>query len=403
MKKYVIAAGSLLAGVAIATSACSATGCRDLFFSSVVHNFEDCKKEGFPIISGDPDRCVIDDNTIFVAAPSNIKVTTPEVDAMVDTPFTLSGKARALDNMVFYSLATSAGTVLAEGSVATDSPEHGRYGFYKVDITFKEPTEENLQLELYSQLPDGSRQDIVRITLKFGRAIERTISSSSDGFLSLLINSSESSTDQSSTKTTFDPLAMAMQASRPTSVRLNVPFTPQAPFANWDPPFNEACEESSLLMAVKYSLNESLSLNEASNEIIEMVEWQKSQGYKVDVSTDELAVITEQYYNLAAKVYTGADVSVETIEALVNAGYPVIIPAAGQMLGNPYFLGAGPPYHMLVITGYDENNFYTNDPGTKRGEDFTYTKQTILNAIHDWNGSTDTIESGRKALMVIEK
>lgn len=400
MKKYIIATSSLVVGVVIAASACSATGCRDFFFSNVVSSFDECKEQGFPIIAGDPDRCVIDDTTIFIAAPSNIKVTTPTKDAVVDTIFTLSGKARALDNVVFYSLLTSAGTVLAEGSAVTDSPEHGQFGFYKVEVAFEKPDQEDLQLEVYSQLPDGSRQDVVRIPLKFGKAIERTISSSSNSFLSLISDSSHSSSIRS---TSFDPLPNALQATRPTSVRLDVPFTPQAPFANWDPPFNEACEEASLLMAVRYSMNEDLTLNEASNEITEMVDWQTAQGYAIDISTDELAIVSKEYYNLMAKVYTGDNVSIESIESLINAGYPVIIPAAGQMLGNPYFLGAGPPYHMLVITGYDANSFFTNDPGTKRGEDFTYTKEVIMNAIHDWNGSVDTIESGKKALMVVEK
>ena len=79
------------------------------------------------------------------------------------------------------------------------------------------------------------------------------------------------------------------------------------------------------------------------------------------------------------------------------------VPVAGRELGNPYFSGGGPWYHMLVITGYDGNRFITNDPGTKRGEDYKYSADVLIEAIHDWTGSKDTITSGAKTAVVIER
>ena len=38
----------------------------------------------------------------------------------------------------------------------------------------------------------------------------------------------------------------------PSELHLRVPFTPQAPTANWDELHNEACEEASVLMAAAY-------------------------------------------------------------------------------------------------------------------------------------------------------
>lgn len=40
---------------------------------------------------------------------------------------------------------------------------------------------------------------------------------------------------------------------------------------------------------------------------------------------------------------------------------------------------------MMVIRGYDETYFYTNDVGTRRGENFRYTHETIMDAMHDLN------------------
>lgn len=188
-----------------------------------------------------------------------------------------------------------------------------------------------------------------------------------------------------------------------TSVRLQVPFTVQAPTANWDPPFDEACEEASFLM-VEYMLQgKTFTPESATAAITELVKYQHNNGYAIDIPIEDLARIAEQKFGRKTTVFTGDQVTVQAIEELLANGYPVIIPAAGQLLGNPYFSGDGPPYHMLVITGYDEKNFITNDPGTKRGEGFTYTKDHLVSVIHNWNGSTATITSGPKAMMIVVK
>jgi hypothetical protein len=38
---------------------------------------------------------------------------------------------------------------------------------------------------------------------------------------------------------------------------------------------------------------------------------------------------------------------------------------------------------MLVIRGYDEKYFYTNDVGTRLGENFPYAYAVIMDALHD--------------------
>ena len=47
-------------------------------------------------------------------------------------------------------------------------------------------------------------------------------------------------------------------------------------------------------------------------------------------------------------------------------GVPVLLPAAGRLLRNPYFSGQGPLYHMLVVKGYTrDGKIITDDPGTR--------------------------------------
>jgi hypothetical protein len=73
------------------------------------------------------------------------------------------------------------------------------------------------------------------------------------------------------------------------------------------------------------------------------------------------------------------------------------------MLKNPYYSGDGPWYHMIVVIGYDGTSFITNDVGTKRGAQYHYTYDTLINAIHDWTGTDDMIATGSKNALVLSK
>jgi hypothetical protein len=94
-------------------------------------------------------------------------------------------------------------------------------------------------------------------------------------------------------------------------------------------------------------------------------------------------------------------VTTESIKEELAKGNPIIIPAAGRRLLNPYFSGEGPWYHMLVVKGYDRNEFITNDPGTKRGDGYKYKYDVLVNAIHDWTGVKEEIEGGQRKMMVV--
>jgi hypothetical protein len=187
------------------------------------------------------------------------------------------------------------------------------------------------------------------------------------------------------------------------SLELNVPFTSQAPTGSWAMPYQEACEEASLIMVKHFLHEEELSIEKADAEILELVSWEEANGYGIDVSAAEIAEIAKQFYGLEASLYYGNTVTVTKIKAILNLGNPVIIPAAGQILANPNYTAGGPPYHMIVLIGYNETGFISHDPGTSAGKSYVYSFSTIENAIHDWTGSKSTVEEGRKAMVVLKK
>jgi hypothetical protein len=198
------------------------------------------------------------------------------------------------------------------------------------------------------------------------------------------------------------PLAdQASAASLAPSLRIAVPFSPQAPSANWDALHEEACEEMSLIMAMHYWKRTPLTPEIAEQELQSLVEWEHHNGYKDDVTMEELTNIAVMYYD--ASVLLDTNVTAASIKNYLRQGRPIIVPAAGRMLGNPYFSGQGPWYHALLITGYENGKFITNDPGTKRGENYEYDEATLLNAIHDWAGKKEDIAKGGKAMVVVDR
>lgn len=193
------------------------------------------------------------------------------------------------------------------------------------------------------------------------------------------------------------------------SVNLKIPFTPQAPFAKWDKLHNEACEEASVLMAIYFLQNKKLDKYIADNQILKMVHWENDNfGGHYDLSVAKTAELVKKYFSFE-KVSAKYDITINDIKKELSLGRVVVVPAAGRYLKNPYFKQPGPYYHMLVIRGYDNKGFITNDPGTKRGQNFRYTYQNLFNAIHDWSDKLNIYEDkydiliGRKAMLVFEK
>lgn len=182
---------------------------------------------------------------------------------------------------------------------------------------------------------------------------------------------------------------------------LSVPFTAQAPHGNWSAPYNEACEESILVMLDHYFRGQPLSLDQANHEILELVDWQNTNfGYYEDTGVEKTAEMIEGNYNWDYRI--SRNVSKESIKAELQKGNPVLLPLSGRDLGNPYFRGGGPIYHMLVVIGFHEDRFITNEPGTRNGAMYQYQMDTLVNAVHDLTDPESAIRTGEPAMLIIE-
>lgn len=188
----------------------------------------------------------------------------------------------------------------------------------------------------------------------------------------------------------------------PAEANLAVPFTAQAPHANWEPPYGEFCEEASILMAMSYVLNQKIPTPEVADQKLQEL-WNFEQTklkYPEDVTIAETDKIIKEFYKYqTTKIIDNP--TARDIKQAVAAGKLVIVPAAGRELGNPYYQQPGPLYHMFVVKGYTaDGKFIVNDPGTRRGADFLFKEDVMMNAIHDWRADRK-IELGKKVVLII--
>jgi len=206
----------------------------------------------------------------------------------------------------------------------------------------------------------------------------------------------------------IEPVTQPQRVEIPAKLDLGAPFVSQAPLRNWEMPYQEACEEASMLSVVKHIKGGATDSQTINTDILTLIDWEEKNDYKVDLTAQEVVDVLDEYFDVDA--YTSTDVSTDRIKYELSQGNLVIVPLAGRLLGNPYFFQPGPIFHMIVIRGYDNRNFITNEVGTNtKGEAYKYKYDVVLNAIHDWNHefaidgmSEEEIEQGRKVMIIID-
>ena len=217
-------------------------------------------------------------------------------------------------------------------------------------------------------------------------------------------NNDDSGEQKDSVKSdNIDDKVVVDEQQLPKKIDWKVPFMVQSPFAKWDKLHEEACEEASLIMLKYYNIDKKLDKQTAENEIQNIVKYQiKKYGDFYDTDMQITKEIGEKYFGLS-NLRIIEDFEIVDLKKELVQGNIILIPIAGQELKNPYFSGAGPLYHNLVIVGYDDekNVFITNDPGTKRGEKYKYKQELLYNAIHDFSGDLTRMSKGAKKAIVL--
>lgn len=196
------------------------------------------------------------------------------------------------------------------------------------------------------------------------------------------------------------PLIKTAPSSLLEAVDHEVPFTAQAPTANWDAFHEDACEEASAIMVWHYFNKTGIkSKDQIEQELADAAAWERAHvGTDTSVPASDAVRMLKEHFKLDADVIP--NVTIEKLKTELSQNHLIILPAGGRDLHNPNFKSPGPLYHMLVVRGYDgSGRFITNDPGTRNGEKYTYDPKVLLAAIHDWNNGD--VENGAKTGIVI--
>lgn len=200
-----------------------------------------------------------------------------------------------------------------------------------------------------------------------------------------------------------------VQASAPDKFSLAVPFTAQAPLGQWqDERQQDGCEEAVVAMAMAWAGGEkNISRENWRLRILILSNFEKKKyGEYRDVALrDMVAWLFNDYFSYK-KVEIKAVSKASDILGELEKGKIVLTPMDGRALKNPNFTGAGPERHMILIKGYDykTKEFITNDPGTRKGENYRYTEKVILSAIRNYKtGNKLPFGPLQKEMIVVSK
>jgi len=183
-------------------------------------------------------------------------------------------------------------------------------------------------------------------------------------------------------------------------INLNVPYTSQAPERNWEQPWQDACEESSLLMLDAYYKGYALNPELAKKEMQAIIDVETEKGWVGSIPAEHVAQIYTEYFGSDFTPRLVEDPTVEQLKEFVRSGKPVLVLAHGKTLPNKWYSNGGPEYHAFIIRGYTETEFITNDPGVNRGTNFAFSYESVMDSIHDWNNGD--VENGRAVVLILE-
>ena len=189
----------------------------------------------------------------------------------------------------------------------------------------------------------------------------------------------------------------------PPSVYIYTPYYTQAPDGDRKLPWSMLCSEANLVLAAYAVKGKTLSKEQFKKEMLAMIPLQeKAFGTYFSIPMHDLKSVYDTIYPDIGKTWILDNPSIDDIKSQLAQGHLVIAPTAGKLLGNPFFINGWPTFHTILIIWYDDTYFYTNEVGMSNGENYRYTHDTVMYAMHDFvrNGN---VTQWAKLVMVIEK
>lgn len=188
----------------------------------------------------------------------------------------------------------------------------------------------------------------------------------------------------------------------PARVLLQVPFTTQAPLADWAQ-HQESCEAATLTMLVHYWQHDSSVVidPQVADASIRQIDTWKPQADLTDTMLGDLA---QQHFGY---VYRTVPNDPQSIAEQLSAGRPLIAEVRTHGLGNPHYPGYSTHYeqagwsvpHFVLIIGYDSSGVWLNDAGITLGRGYHISYDQLTHAIDDLNANYQALANGNVLLV----
>lgn len=187
----------------------------------------------------------------------------------------------------------------------------------------------------------------------------------------------------------------------PEELNLAAPFYSQAPFGNWDYPWQEACEEASILLVANAYFEHEWTAEEFNEQILELVDWQNDVfGDYWHTDMPQTARMLNEVLGLETVIHE--DPTLEDVKRLLAKGHLLVMPFDGKAMNNPFFSNGGPEYHVVMVKGYTaDDGIITHDVGTRRGADYVYSWEVLDGALHDYVAGQPIQEGPRRFIEVL--
>lgn len=198
-----------------------------------------------------------------------------------------------------------------------------------------------------------------------------------------------------------------LESGLPSKHQIKTAFIPQSPEKNWDQPWQDSCEEASILTLKHYYSADNPSTETLLAEYQQIFSYEAQNNWTHDINLQKMAQLSTDLFQLKPAIIDSP--STDDLKKYISKNIPVIVTANGKTLyqENKHFKSGGPLYHSLVILGFDDDigKFIVHDVGTQFGAYFQYSYSLLMESIHDLpsNGDKNNIEQGDKKILILVK
>ncbi|HCC22831.1 TPA: hypothetical protein DF272_01480 [Candidatus Falkowbacteria bacterium] len=187
----------------------------------------------------------------------------------------------------------------------------------------------------------------------------------------------------------------------PTTVlaAFDIDFTSQAPVGDWRQPWQDACEETSVVMVDAFYGGYDLTVDKSVTKIKTVFAIkEKFFGPSYDETAGLIVDMINRHFPWESRVVENP--TLDQIKFELDASRPVLVPVHGGTLNNPNYHSGSIDYHMIVLIGYDDarGEFMAHDPGTQFGSRHHYSYDTIMAAMHDFLPNDQTLRGAKVAI-----